>query len=163
MIACVDVDYRGAGAVAACLWFADWASPLAAGSRTAAVAEVADYEPGAFSKRELPCLLAVLALAPPADVVVIDGYVWLAGGAPGLGARLFAAINVPVVGVAKTRYANAAAAVEVCRGESRSPLFVSAAGTDLVAAAESVRLMHGAYRVPTLLREVDSLARAAPS
>lgn len=163
MIACVDVDYRPAGAVAACLWFADWASPLVVGSRTAPLAEVADYEPGAFYKRELPCLLAVLALAPPGETIVIDGYVWLADHAPGLGAHLFAAINIPVVGVAKTRYASAAGALEVCRGGSRAPLFVSAIGTDLDAAAEHIRQMHGPHRVPTLLREVDTLARTAPA
>ncbi|HYH68074.1 MAG TPA: endonuclease V [Urbifossiella sp.] len=124
-------------------------------------ATVADYEPGSFYRRELPCLLGVLALGPRPDVVVVDGYVWLAGDVPGLGAHLHAALGGVVVGVAKTRFASAAA-VEVCRGASRSPLFVTAAGAAAEVVAAWVAKMHGPYRVPTLLKRVDALARTAP-
>jgi len=47
----------------------------------------------------------------------------------------------------------------VRRGESGSPLFVTAVGIDVALAAQEVRRMHGPYRVPTLLRAVDQLAR----
>ena len=159
-MACVDVDYRDDGAVAACLWFADWADAEPVGWATTPCGAVAPYEPGAFTRRELPCLLGVLAGRPRFDRVVVDGYAWLEQGAPGLGARLHLALGVPVVGVAKTRYAGAAGVVEVCRGASRAPLFVSAAGTDVARAAADVARMHGPHRVPTLLRRVDALARS---
>jgi len=67
-------------------------------------------------------------------------------------------VNALVVGVAKTRFAGAEA-LEVCRGASASPLFVTAAGVASDVAANDVRRMHGDYRVPTLLRRVDTLAR----
>ena len=105
-------------------------------------------------------MLAVLASTPRFGIVIVDGYVWLAGGTPGLGAHLHGALGVPMIGVAKTRYASAAGAAEVCRGESRSPLFVSAVGLELAEAVEGVRRMHGPYRVPTLLKQVDALTRS---
>ena len=162
MIACVDVDYRDDAAVAAGLWFADWTASAASFRAAAAFPPAAEYEPGAFYRRELPCLLGVLALGPRVDVVVVDGYVWLGGGVAGLGAHLHAALGVTVIGVAKTRYASATDALAVCRGGSRSPLYVSAAGVAVEEAAALVAAMHGPYRVPTLLKAVDALARSSP-
>jgi deoxyribonuclease V len=90
----------------------------------------------------------------------VDGYVGL-DGKPGLGRHLFDHLSqqVPVIGVAKTR-CRGAPAIEVCRGSSQSPLYVSAVGTDVDGAAARVRRMHGPYRIPTLLKRVDRIARA---
>lgn len=168
MIAIVDVDYRTDDAAAACVLAAGWGDDAPAGEVVERVVGVAPYEPGQFYKRELPCLLAVLARAresSPFDLVVIDGYVWLGDESrPGLGARLYEALGetVPVVGVAKTRFLSATLAVPVSRGEeSTRPLFVTAVGVDVAEAAERVRGMHGPYRVPTLLRRADALGRGA--
>jgi deoxyribonuclease V len=122
---------------------------------------VAEYEPGKCYRRELPCLLEILEHGPPAEIVLIDGYVWLGNGMAGLGAHLHAAIGGVVVGVAKTRFARATDAVRVCRGSGRSPLFVSAVGMSVEQAATKVAAMHGSYRIPTLLKQVDTLARTA--
>ncbi len=122
-------------------------------------AGAAEYEPGAFYRRELPCLLEVLARGPCPNVIVVDGYVWLGDGKPGLGGHLHAAMGGIVVGVAKTQYLSAPA-VPVLRGTSRSPLFVTAAGVEPEVAASWIEDMHGPYRVPTLLRQVDALARS---
>jgi len=161
VIACVDVDYRDDAAVAAGLWFEDWEAATAACRAVATFPPAAAYEPGAFYRRELPCLLGVLALGPRAGVVIVDGYVWLGGGAAGLGAHLHASLGVTVVGVAKTRYASATDALAVCRGGGRSPLSVSAVGMAVEEAAALVAAMAGPYRVPTLLKAVDALARTA--
>ena len=76
MIACLDVDYRDSHAVAACVLIPEWHASRPAAEWTTIVNDVAPYEPGAFYKRELPCLLATLAQSPhPIDVVVIDAYV----------------------------------------------------------------------------------------
>jgi hypothetical protein len=85
LIVCVDVDYCSRGAVAAGVWFRGWSAAEAVCQAVCPVDEVAEYEPGAFYRRELPCLLSVLALGPRPDVVVVDGYVWLGAGVPGLG------------------------------------------------------------------------------
>jgi deoxyribonuclease V len=163
MIACVDVDYREQGAVAACVLFRAWGDESSASEHIEHLAQVEAYVPGAFYRRELPCLLSVLARAAerPA-LVVVDGYVWLGAGRPGLGAHLHDALggSVPVVGVAKTRFAPAPAR-EVCRGESHRPLYVTAAGIDIEEAARNVQAMHGPFRIPTLLRRVDHLCRSS--
>jgi deoxyribonuclease V len=157
----VDVDYRTGGAVAAGLWFRGWAAASAEQQAIALFPTVAEYEPGQFFRRELPCLLGILERGPRAEIVIVDGYVWLGAEVPGLGAHLHRAIGGIVVGVAKTRFAGATEAIAVCRGGSRSPLFVTAVGMSAEKAAANVAAMHGAYRVPTLLRQVDMLARMA--
>jgi deoxyribonuclease V len=154
--------------VAAGVWFRGWSAAAAEHEAAAVVREVADYRPGEFYRRELPGLLAVLAEGPPPDIGIVDGYVWLGrsagAGRPGLGAYLYEALGgrVPVVGVAKTRFASAEA-VPVVRGVGRSPLWVTVAGIDPAAAARHVAAMHGPYRVPTLLKRADHLARTAPA
>ncbi len=162
MIACVDVDYRPTETVAAALFFRAFADAMPEAERVARLPPAAPYEPGRFYLRELPALLAVLAQAPaPPSLVIVDGFVWLDVGRPGLGARLHEALGgTPVIGVAKRPFRDAPA-IPVLRGASRTPLLVTAAGIDPRRAAEHVRAMHGAHRLPTLLRRVDRLCREA--
>lgn len=105
---CVDVDYRADEAMAAAVLFRNWDDDTPAGEVVRRVAGIEPYVPGAFYRRELPCLLAVLADVPePVELVVIDGYVWVGDESqPGLGARLHQALGgqVPVIGVAKTQF-----------------------------------------------------------
>jgi deoxyribonuclease V len=162
--AALDVDYAADGSArAALVAFSDWTDAAPALTRVVTVDRVAPYEPGAFYKRELPCLRAVLdALDALPAVLVVDGYVWLRDDAdPGLGAHLWHALGgrCAVVGVAKTRFASAGCAAAVLRGQSHNPLWVTAAGMSLDEAAARVRAMHGPYRIPTLLGRVDALAR----
>lgn len=168
MLACVDVGYESSGATAACLLFRAFGDPVEERAVTARITKVAPYEPGAFYRRELPCILDVLRLAGgPLEVVIVDGYVWLsADRRPGLGARLHEALGggIVVVGAAKTGFHGAEAIAEpVLRGASANPLFVTAAGVDTAVAAGWIRSMHGAHRVPTLLRRVDRLSRSQPA
>lgn len=161
MIAAVDVDYRDDRAVAACLTFEAWSDGQANRAWTRALPAASEYTPGAFYTRELPCLLAVLEpCAAELSAVIVDGFVWLGPDRPGLGARLFEALGgrCPVVGVAKTSFQGAPAQA-VLRGGSKRPLFVTAIGMATEAAAEQVAAMHGAHRVPTLLKQVDRLCR----
>jgi deoxyribonuclease V len=50
-------------------------------------------------------------------------------------------------------------AIEVRRGDSDRPLYVTAVGLEPAAAAAHVAAMHGEFRIPTLLRRADALAR----
>jgi deoxyribonuclease V len=166
MLACVDVDYRGGGALAAALVFEAWTDERATAELTAHVAEAASYEPGAFFVRELPCLLAVLALiTAPLDAIIVDGYVWLAEGRAGLGAKLHEALGATtaIVGVAKTAFHGNTVARSVVRGSSARPLYVTSIGMDPDVAAAHVRSMHGTARIPTLLKSVDRASRVTPS
>lgn len=162
MIAFVDVHYGDASALAACVVAADWGDAEPVGSVTVRVAPIAEYEPGAFYKRELPCLLAVLGAAPKVTQVVIDGYVWLdAEGALGLGAHLHAALGgkTPVIGIAKTAFRGSEMAQRVLRPGSAKPLFVTCIGVEPPVALEQVERLHGAFRIPTMLKLVDQLSR----
>jgi deoxyribonuclease V len=171
VIVCVDVDYRATSVVTACVGFHAWTDAAAAREHVVRSTEpAAAYEPGRFFERELPYLRAALAgfgepIRVPADksgkmitLAIVDGYVWLDAGRPGLGAHLHAALAVPVVGIAKTHYAGADA-IAVTRGESAAPLFITAAGLDPRVAAAHVVAMHGPFRIPTLLKRADTLAR----
>ncbi len=162
MIAALDVHYDDAGsrATGAALLFENWEAAVPAAEYTADVENVQPYVPGEFFRRELPCLLALVArIREPVDLLIVDGYVQL-GDRPGLGQILWERLSKekPVIGVAKTRYPGAAA-VEVIRGESKTPLFVTAIGIDPAEAASHICRMHGPYRIPTLLKRVDQLAR----
>ncbi len=163
MIVAVDVDYRDDAVVAACVGFTAWTDEhtlLEIVVRSDA--PPAPYEPGRFYLRELPHLRSVLALlVPPFDAIIVDGYAWLGPDRPGLGAHLYEALGgtTPVIGIAKTSFAGAAA-IAVARGTSARPLHVTAIGTDANASAEALRAMHGAHRIPTLLGRVDHLARS---
>ena len=161
LLACVDVDYRDSGAVAAAILFLDWSAAQGVAEHVVAVDRVAPYRPGAFYERELPCILAVLARSTwPIATVVVDGHVWLGPDAPGLGAHLYMALggHTPVIGVAKSPY-RGAPAVELLRGDSARPLYVTAAGVEPEIAADNIRRMHGVHRLPTLLKQVDRLCR----
>jgi deoxyribonuclease V len=94
------------------------------------------------------------------EAIVVDGHVWLTADEPGLGMHLYEAMErvVPIVGIAKSAY-HRGTATPVRRGRGSRPLFVSSAGIDQAEAARLVADMHGAHRVPTMLRLVDRLAR----
>lgn len=163
MIAALDVHYFEDGtANAAAVVFHDWNDAEPAAEYSVRLDGFEPYEPGAFYRRELPCLRAVLAeVGEPLEVVVIDGYVWLsADRRPGLGAHLADEVDGGVVGVAKNPFKDAEAfAQSVVRGGSSRPLYVTAAGLAAEEAARFVAEMHGEHRFPTLLRRVDMLAR----
>ena len=165
MLLAVDVAYSGEQGYAVAIAFANWPAPQVAATYTATVGHVPPYVPGEFYRRELPCVLAVLAQVELAavDCIIVDGYVTLGtDGRPGLGWHLYQALGgrVPVIGVAKTRFAGVGAqVVPVLRGQSGSPLYVSSIGTPLAEAAGLVQQMHGSHRFPTLLRQLDQLTK----
>jgi deoxyribonuclease V len=164
-MACVDVGYNNSAARAACVTFGDWEDADSIGEYTLDIDQVEPYVPGQFYRRELPCLVAVLNQLPESPaVIVVDGYVWLDDkDRKGLGHHLYDALqqSVPVIGVAKTEFSGATQAVEIHRGSSTRPLFVTAVGVEPDVAADYIRRMHGNSRIPTLLKRVDTLSRLA--
>ena len=165
MFAAVDVHYPPSGGARAALVAAsDAAFSSITCEKTVFVAEVAAYQPGSFYKRELPPLRAVLTGVDDVGLLVIDGYVDLdPAGRPGLGAHVHEEFGIPVIGVAKTRFASATHAVPVLRGTAARPLYVTAAGLPAADAADLVRAMAGKFRFPDALRRVDALARGRRS
>ena len=164
MITCFDIDYQDPKANAAAVLFEHWAAESPAAVYSHIIPEIAPYESGSFYKRELPCIVSILkTIKEEIHTIVVDGYVWLDGNKkPGLGAYLFRHLGekTRVIGVAKNRFKTPnSLAVEVFRGESKKPLFVTAAGMDVSDAVDAIRQMHGEFRIPDLLKRVDMLCR----
>jgi deoxyinosine 3'endonuclease (endonuclease V) len=124
---------------------------------------VADYVPGRFFERELPCLRDALErVGTTFDVLVIDGFVHLKPPRiKGLGAHLAESIRYPVavIGVAKNPLAIADRFVPVLRGRSRKPLWVSSINMPVQQAADLIAGMRGDHRLPVLVKMADQAAR----
>jgi deoxyribonuclease V len=163
MILAVDVAYRGTAATAAGVLFTSWDSDSAARTVIAKIENVAEYVPGEFYLRELPCIGKLLEQVDvPLDCIVIDGYVTLGENeSPGLGWRLWESRGrtTPVIGVAKTAFAGTPTQARLYRGATARPLFVTAVGIPLVEAKACIARMHGQHRLPDLLTAADRLSR----
>ena len=167
MILATDTYYHTDGtAKAVGILFRDWTDAAPVQTIEVDIPDVAAYEPGAFYKRELPCILAVLKQCQLSliQAIVIDGYVVLNDSdKPGLGVYLYEALGqqIPVIGVAKTSFhENTIHVAEVLRGDSANPLFITSIGMELPLAADLVRNMYGPYRMPHLLKLLDGVTRS---
>ena len=165
MILAFDVFYNGNIAQAVGVGFEFWSDQIPKVVYKELVIGIEEYEPGEFYKRELPCIERLLNKINLKSVtcIIVDGYVYLDdSGKPGLGAHLYHRCEslIPVIGVAKTPYYNNTKNVKlVHRGESTKPLYVSAIGMDAEEAARNIQNMHGEFRIPTILRKLDTLSR----
>ena len=162
MYVAVDVHYTidDTHAIVAGVLFCDPISHVVEDEFIVVLGSPKPYIPGQFYQREMPCILELMKrITAPIDAVFIDGYVDL-GARAGLGRHLYWALRgeIAVIGVAK-RFFKASTALEVKRGQSERPLFVTAAGLDVHLAANMVKDMHGPFRIPTLLKRADSLTR----
>jgi deoxyribonuclease V len=81
MKAALDVAYSEDLGYAAAVVFQDWSDAEVIGEEMVVVPGVQSYQSGRFFQRELPCLLATLRRLPPMEIVLVDGYVWLAAWA----------------------------------------------------------------------------------
>lgn len=163
MILAVDVDYRNDQAIVAGVSFNQWSDDKPVQEWVIQVSNPAAYESGQFYRRELPCILALLKqIDAVPEVIVIDGYVYLGHEEkPGLGQYLFEALHgdTVVIGVAKKRFKNTPERVALYRGQSKRPLYVTAAGIDEDDARQLIARMVGHHRIPVLLKRADQLCR----
>lgn len=163
MIACFDVYYDKNCAYAAAIVFSDWSDTSPADQYELENQDVGEYNPGNFYQRELKPLLEIIKLIKqPIKYYVIDAYCHLSDSLkPGLGHYLFE--NLPqesvVIGVAKNRFGDTTHAIELCRGTSKRPLFITSIGIDYKTAANYIESMAGEHRFPLLLKSVDCLSR----
>lgn len=159
----LDVQYQGNSATAAGIVFPTWDAQMQSAHYTAHIDTVADYQPGHFYLRELPCLEKIIQqVGRPLTTIVIDGYVTLGDDQrPGLGMQLWRALgeSVPIIGVAKTAFQGTPSQAQLLRGTSKKPLFISCVGISLEEGKLCIASMHGEHRIPTLLKNVDRLCR----
>lgn len=165
MILAFDTHYFDDKAKTVAVQFEYWTDEVPNQIYSETLTGIAAYESGEFYKRELPCISSLLKQIDIAtiDCIVIDGFVVLDDeGAIGLGGYLYEALDqkIPVIGVAKNNFAKInALKIPVFRGDSKKPLYITAKGIALQQAASYIQEMHGEYRFPTLLKEVDRLGR----
>ena len=159
----VDVQYKEDTATAAGVLFNDWGSSEVARTLTVEVSNIEPYEPGAFYKRELPCILELLKhVTEELEVIIIDGFVKLGPDeSDGLGMHLYRSLEgrVPIIGVAKKPFSGTPDEYEIYRGDSSKPILVSSVGISLGQSKEFIAMMHGKHRIPTLLKRVDQVCR----
>ena len=161
MILAIDVHYQDNKAKAVAFAFADWRSIKPDNIYIEHLDQVAPYVPGQFYQRELPCIKALLNSISLDDVatIVIDGYVLLDDeGKYGLGGYLYDYLNqkINVIGVAKHRFHNNTKnVIEIHRGQSINPLFITSLGVANDIAANCISVMQGPFRMPTLLQQLD--------
>ena len=166
MILAFDTYYFDNRAKTVCIAFVTWDSSAPAAMYTETLEGIADYVPGQFYKRELPCILSLLLQVPITDVnaIIIDGYVYLDDEQmPGLGGHLYKALQakIPVIGVAKSNFATLnKLKLRLLRGNSTNPLYITAVGVSLEAACRCITDMAGPYRMPTLLKMLDMETKA---
>jgi len=163
MILAVDVDYKADNtAIIAGVLFNSWEDNEASKVVKKDITQVLPYESGAFYKRELPCILALLNdIDEHLECIVVDGYVCLGKEHKGLGAYLYDALKhkTPIVGVAKNAFRDISESTYIYRGESKKPLYVTSIGMEQEKAKELILRMHGRFRLPTLLKDVDTYCR----
>jgi deoxyribonuclease V len=82
---------------------------------------------------------------------------------PGLGCHLYSALRgkTPVIGVAKSNFATLnKLKIPLLRENSTNPLYITAVGVSLQAAGQYITDMAGPYRIPTLLKTLDTETKA---
>lgn len=165
MILAFDTYYFENKAKTVCLLFESWTDDRPLNIFTEIVEDVEEYIPGEFYKRELPCILSLLQRIDMVlvEYIVIDGFVILDDKMKlGLGGYLYESLHskIPVIGVAKTNFATIQKLKkEIIRGESIKPLYITSMGIDLELAASFILQMHGIYRFPSLLKQLDNLTK----
>ncbi|GAA3778689.1 endonuclease V [Flavobacterium ginsengiterrae] len=165
MILAFDTYYFDNKAKTVCLEFNEWNESKNFKVHTEIIDNVAEYIPGEFYKRELPCIISLLNKIDLKNIeaIIVDGFVYLDDDKKyGLGGHLYEKLNkeIPIIGVAKTNFASIEKDKKALfRGDSIKPLYITSIGIDLEEAFQKVENMAGEFRMPTLLKELDRLTK----
>lgn len=162
----IDVHYKNDDyAIVSGVLFPEWELSVIKRVVNVRVDEIKPYKSGRFFERELPCVLALLeSINEGLEFIIIDGYVTLgAEERDGLGMHLYRSLgkSTPIIGVAKNCFSGTPEECQVIRGNSKRPLYVTAAGISLYDAKSKIESMHGDFRMPTVLKRADSECRGA--
>lgn len=163
MLLAIDVYYKENLARAIGVLF-DWEDESPQDILIELLEGIEEYIPGEFYKRELPCLLKIVEKVNLSDLeaIIVDGHVNVENEKYGLGGKLYEQLygQVPVIGIAKSPfYANKDMTIEIYRGKSKMPLYISSIGIDLNEVVEKVINMTGEYRIPNILKTLDMLTK----
>lgn len=161
MILAFDTYYFENKAKTVCIEFKEWEDDKFYKIHTEIIENIEGYTSGEFYKRELPCILSLLnkISITKVETIIIDGFVYLNDELKfGLGAFLHQKLNgkISIIGVAKTNFKTIEKnKIELFRGKSIKPIYITSVGMELNKASEKIKSMHGEYRIPSLLKELD--------
>lgn len=165
MILAFDTYYYENKALTICIEFETWTDKTIHKVHHEVLENVPDYVSGEFYKRELPCILSLFQKINTdfIEAIIVDGFVFLdEKDKYGLGGHLYESLEkkIPIIGVAKTNFGgDFSQKVEVFRGSSKNPLYITAMEIDKNAAQQYILEMYGEFRIPKLLKELDQLTR----
>ena len=165
LIAGVDVHYaERTGLTWGAVVLLDGATLEIEESALAAVPTGFPYVPGFLSFREIPAALAALALLSRApDLIMVDGHGIAHPRRMGIAAHLGVIVDVPTIGVAKSRLFGRYEGAVLRTRDRINPLFVSVGHRiGLERAVELVLATGGRYRLPEPTRLADKLSRFHP-
>ena len=165
MILAFDTYYFDNKAKTICISFSSWENEKLYNVDAEILENIPEYKSGEFYKRELPCILSLFKKLQieKVETIIVDGFVFLDDNyTPGLGGRLYTELDskIPIIGVAKTNFATIEKNKrKLFRGNSIKPLYITAIGIDLDNAKELIKNMSGPYRIPTILKTLDTLTK----
>lgn len=165
MILAFDTYYYDNKAKTVCVQFENWTDSQPSMIYSEILEGVEEYVPGEFYRREMPCILSLLKSIPTEklEVIIVDGFVVLDDNNKlGLGGHLYEQLEkkYPIVGVAKSNFAQIVNNKKaILRGDSKKPLYVTSLGIDIDTATENIKQMYGDYRLPDLLKLMDTLTK----
>ena len=165
MILAFDTYYFDNKAKTVALGFSNWSDSIEKDNYSEILENIEEYKSGEFYKRELPCILSLISKIDikKIEIIIIDGYVFVDDNSKlGLGGFLYEKLNkkIPIIGVAKTDFISLNKnKISLLRGKSKNPLFISSIGINLNEATEKIKQMSGEFRIPTLLKKLDTLTK----
>jgi len=165
MILALDTYYYQNKAKTVALEFSNWMDNIETKCYFEILENVEEYKSGEFYKRELPCILSLIDKydLKNYEAIIIDGFVYLDdNGKLGLGGYLYEKLNkkTPIIGVAKTDFISLINNKQILlRGQSKNPLFITSIGINLNEATEKIKTMSGEYRIPSLLKKLDTITK----
>ncbi|WP_211226574.1 endonuclease V [Pedobacter glucosidilyticus] len=164
IILAMDVHYRENVAKAVGALF-KWESDAPNELIVKYIDDVSEYIPGEFYKRELPCIREIIDSADlnRIAVIIVDSHIYINNNREyGLGGKLWQELGqrIPVIGVAKSSFKdNQETITPIKRGNSKKPLYISSIGIELEVAARLILNMKGKYRLPDILKTLDSVTK----
>lgn len=161
----IDVSYQVNNAKVVGGFFENWNDEKLIKVSQKIVNNIKEYISGEFYKRELPCILEFLNDYDinEIELIIIDGFVFLNDdNKQGLGCYLFESLDkrIPVIGVAKTSFHNNNKnVINLLRGNSKKPLYISSIGIELLNASDLIKNMFGNNRMPNIIKQIDTQTR----
>ena len=162
-ILAININFQENQDTVAGVLFTRWNSGRAESVLSVKVENTESFIGGEIFGRELKVVNALLSQCKSKlDYIVLDGLVFSDGHSEaGLGKYIYDQLEekVVVIGVSNKLVKGLPEECGLCRGDSGTPLYVTAVSVGLSQAKELITSMHGKFRMPTLLKLAEKKSR----